>query len=280
MTVAVTASVGTEGAARGGRGIPRPGRLGALPRVDVSTDDASTPAATGTLSRQGAGRRVASLEQTVLALRRQVIQVQEAERQRIARDLHDEAGHALSAAVLRLDLEMMRVGDDSTATEVLKRVRQQLVECSAVLHSIAFNLRPRILEDLGLHAALRSLAAHAMELSALDVTVAISGRAWILDEPEELVILRVVQEALTNVRKHAQARRVRVSLRYGADGLTLQVADDGVGVNAQAAALGGDGERATLGIGGMRERVVLAGGRFSIRHGRAGGTRVVARLPR
>lgn len=225
-------------------------------------------------------RRVAELEETVLELRRQIIQVQESERQRIARDLHDEVGHALGAAVLRLELEMMQLPDDSLAVSAFQRVRQQLIESNAILHNIAYNLRPRILEDLGLHAALRSLASHAMDLTDLDVTVTISGKSWALDEAQELVILRVVQEGLTNVRKHAHASRVLISLRYTPDGLKLRVADDGIGMQPRAAMRRAAGERAGLGIGGLRERVELAGGRFSIGRGRAGGTCIAVHLTR
>ncbi|HET7038085.1 MAG TPA: GAF domain-containing sensor histidine kinase, partial [Thermomicrobiaceae bacterium] len=235
---------------------------------------------TSGLSAQQAGRRNAELEQTVQQLRRQVVQVQEAERQRIARDLHDEAGHALTAAVLGLDLELMQLAGDAAATDALRRAREQLVACSSTLHTIAFNLRPRILEDFGLHAALRSLARHAMELTSIEVTVAIEGTPWELDEPHELAILRVVQEALNNARKYARADRVAVALRYEPRGLTLEIEDDGVGLSAQATAPLGQPVRATLGIGGMRERIELVAGSFTIGEGQAGGTRIVAWLPR
>ena len=224
-------------------------------------------------------RGVGELERTVQQLRRKVIEVQEAERQRIARDLHDEAGHALASAVLHLDLEMMQLAERS-AVEALQRVRQQLVECSGKLHTIAFDLRPRILEDLGLHAALRSVASHTMDVTNLNVAVTVRGSAWKLDHIEELAVLRVVQEALTNVRKHAQASQVTVVLSYGAGGLTLQIADDGIGIRPRAGAPVPVEGRVSLGIDGMRERIEQVGGSFSLRRGRAGGTHITAHLPR
>lgn len=275
--VGVPVRIGSVGGDGSGLGTERRGMALA---DDVAADAELVQEAAGTLRWHSATQRIAELEQTVLALRRQVIEVQEDERQRIARDLHDEAGHALTAVVLRLDLEMMRLASDSPAIETLRCVRQQLVECNAVLHSIAFNLRPRILEDLGLHAALRSLASHTMALSDLEATVAIRGDIWTLDESEELVVLRVVQEALTNVRKHVRATWVRIALDYEPDGLRLQIEDDGVGVGSRAAVKRPTRERAALGIAGMRERVELAGGWFSIGRGPTGGTRIVARLPR
>jgi two-component system NarL family sensor kinase len=219
------------------------------------------------------------LERTVQGLRRRVIEVQEAERQRIARDLHDEAGHALTSAVLRLDLEMMQL-TDSSAVGALERVRQQLVECSGKLHTIAFDLRPRILEDLGLHAALRSVASHMMDSSDLNVTVKVQGSAWELEQLEELVVLRIVQEALTNVRRHAQASSVKIVLRYGAGGLTLRITDDGIGMQPRTGTPIPVEGRVSIGIDGMRERIEQVGGSLSIRRGRNGGTCVTAHLPR
>lgn len=223
-------------------------------------------------------RWAGELERTVQGLRRRVIEVQEAERQRIARDLHDEAGHVLTSAVLRLDLEMMQLAEGS-AVEALRQVREQLVECSGKLHTIAFDLRPRILEDLGLHAALRSVASQMMEISGLNVEITVQGSAWELDQIEELVVLRIVQEALTNVRKHAQASEVKVGLHYGADGIMLQIADDGIGIQARTGARIPVEGRVSIGIDGMRERVEQVGGKLSIRRGRTGGTCITAHLP-
>jgi signal transduction histidine kinase len=231
------------------------------------------------LQFQYANRRVGDLELTVQQLRRQIILSQEAERKRISRDLHDEAGHALTAAVLRLDQELMRLAERS-AVDALQRVREQLVECSSKLHGVAFDLRPRILEDLGLHAALRSVASRTMELADLEITVTVTGSAWSLEEIEDLVILRVVQEALTNVCKHAQASTVTIMLRYEGSGLTLQIVDDGIGVPLQARVAKHSQGGVSLGIEGMRERIELFGGKFNIRRGRNGGTRITAHLPR
>jgi signal transduction histidine kinase len=219
-------------------------------------------------------------ERTIHQLRRQVIEVQEAERQRLARDLHDEAGHALTAAVLRLDLEIAKQLDDSAAIVALNRAREQLVECAQTLHSIAFNLRPRILEDFGLHAALRSLARHNTEHSELQVSVEISGDIWTLAEMEELAILRVVQEALTNSQKHAGASRVEISLHYKARWLTLRIEDDGVGFVPRSPGSPAKRERVSMGIHGMRERIELLNGTFEIGAGPSGGTLVSAVLPR
>ncbi len=246
---------------------------------DLHALEAFAHQVSSTLSFQLMSEHVASLDQAVHQLRRQVVQVQEAERQRIARDLHDEAGHALTAAILRLDLEIAQRSGDGAASSAIQTAREELVQCAKSLHDIAFNLRPRILEDFGLHAAIRSLARYTMGASDLDVTVEIDGESWPLDELEELAILRVTQEALTNTRKYAHASNVSVRLRYEPAYVTLHIEDDGVGLGALRVKPDGEGAHVPMGIAGMRERIELLGGRFWIGPGPNGGTLVSAMLP-
>jgi signal transduction histidine kinase len=247
---------------------------------DLRALEALTTQVTTSLDHQQLRLRAHTDERTIYQLRRQVIEVQEAERQRLARDLHDEAGHALTAAVLRLDLEIAKQLDGSAAIVALNRAREQLVECAQTLHAIAFNLRPRILEDFGLHAALRSLARHITEQSGLQVSFEISGDVWTLAEMEELAILRVVQEALTNTQKHAGAGSVWISLHYDARRLTLRIEDDGVGFAPGSLDSPAKRDRISLGVHGMRERIELLNGTFWIGAGSTGGTLVSAVLPR
>ncbi|HEX5501238.1 MAG TPA: GAF domain-containing sensor histidine kinase [Thermomicrobiales bacterium] len=214
-------------------------------------------------------------------LRWRVIQAQEEERRRIARELHDEAGHALAAAIFHLDLETVKLptGADS-AQEALQDARDTLMDCTAMLHDIAFALRPRILEDLGLAAALRSLTSRARASSGLDMTLTIAGEERPLPEALELAVFRVVQEALTNVLKHARATVGSVILRYGPASLVLVVADNGVGLRelpgaGAASALA----RPSLGLGGLRERVAMLGGTLEVGAAAPGGTQLTVTLP-
>ena len=247
---------------------------------DLHALEALTTQVTPSLDQQQLYLRPGTDERTIHQLRRQVIEVQEAERQRIARDLHDEAGHALTAAVLRLDLEIAKHDEGSAAIVALNRAREQLVECAQTLHSIAFNLRPRILEDFGLHAALRSLARHTSEHSNLDVSFKIFGEAWALAEMEELALLRVVQESLTNTQKHARATVVRIGLNYDTRWLSLRIEDNGVGYAPSSPDARVKRDRVSMGVAGMRERIELFNGTFWIGQGPAGGTLVSAVLPR
>lgn len=229
------------------------------------------------LAPMPAQQRVRQLQDAIRQTQWQLIQAQENERQRIARDLHDEASHALTAAIFRLDLEALALPDEAASTRAaLGRIRESLMECAATLHSIAFALRPRILEDLGLGAALRSLAQQAMEAGSLQVTLTIDGDERPLGEPIELAVFRVVQEALTNIRKHAAASRVWVRLAFQPRRLAIVVEDDGVGIVARQATRSA---RPGLGLGGMRERVEVLGGTFEAGPRDGGGTRLHVLVP-
>ena len=229
------------------------------------------------LALAAARRQLGRAEAEVQRLRAHLVAAQEAERGRIARDLHDEAGQALTAAIFRLDLEALQLSAGAgDARAALERAREALIECAAAQHRIAFGLRPRILEDLGLGAAVRSLMAQAREAGTLGVDLAIEGEERGLGEAVELAGFRVVQEGLTNVRKHSRARWAWVRLGYHADWLMVAVEDDGVGLGAAADTTD---ERPRLGLSGMRERVALLGGELEIGARPAGGTRLGARLP-
>ena len=224
-----------------------------------------------------AQHRIEQLQDVVAQLRRQTIQAQEDERRRVAWDLHDEAGHALTAAIFRLDLEMTQLPPEATvARTALDRARASLLECASTLHSIAFALRPRILEDLGLGAALRSLAAQTMESDSVQVVLTIEGEGQQLDEAVELTIFRIVQEALTNVRKHARARQAWVRVTYGSPELRVTIEDDGVGLDTLNMT---PRRQSGLGLVGMFERLEAHGGSLEIGGREVGGVRLVARLP-
>ena len=184
-----------------------------------------------------AGRSAAAAVQEWRRLR---LAAQEEERARLARELHDEAGQALTAALFQLDWEAQRVPAElAGAHAALGRVRAGLVGCAATLHQVAFALRPRILEDLGLAAALRSLVAQVEGAGGPAIALAIEGEAPALDEALELAVFRVAQEGLTNVRKHARAGRAWVRLRLVAGGVELSAEDDRVGPAAAGAAVDG-----------------------------------------
>jgi signal transduction histidine kinase len=203
------------------------------------------------------------------------VAAQEAERARISRELHDVVGQALLAVRLNL-LALERVDARTGASGAA--ILDSITAVDAALREVrtaAFDLRPALLDDLGLAAALgalcRALAARAGV--AIACRVDIGGQR--LPTEIETTCFRVVQEALTNAVRHAKARRVSVALElHPATGLlVLEVSDDGVGFDPT----GCEGV-AAIGIAGMTERAALVGGHVSVRSGRGSGTTVVGRF--
>jgi two-component system, NarL family, sensor histidine kinase UhpB len=199
-----------------------------------------------------------------------VLQAQEGERARLARDLHDEAHQALTGVLLRLE---------ATAQHAPPQLRDELRETQAVatramgeLVHLARELRPIALDDLGLGAALRTQVADFGRRAGIETTLALpSDCLEDLDSDEQLVVYRVVQEGLSNVAQHAGARNVRVDVERLSGGTVVRLADDGTGFTPSVAVPG-------LGIKGMRERAVLAGGRFYVDSAPGHGTTIELRL--
>jgi two-component system sensor histidine kinase NreB len=220
-------------------------------------------------------RRTSSRSRQQQRLRFREIEVQEEERRRLARDLHDEAGHRLTAAILKLDAVMQRHGQDVELRESLEAARVLIRECADGLHEVAFNLRPCILADLGLYPAVRSLARRAQEAASLPVSVQLDGVPRRVPEEVELTAFRIVQEALTNALKYAQASIVTITIAFTGEALVIEISDDGVGFDLAYTGAA----RPRLGLTGMRERAALVGGSVRLRTEPGRGTTVWARLP-
>jgi two-component system, NarL family, sensor histidine kinase UhpB len=185
---------------------------------------------------------------------------QEDERRRIARELHDEVGQALTAAMLRLDRT-----DVDEAREGLRTTLHEV-------RDIARRLRPEALDDLGLRNALRGLVASAARDARLDVVPQIDVELPRLTAEQELVIYRVAQEALTNALRHADAGALRFSLHTETSAVVLAVEDDGRGFDPQRVQTGS-------GIRGMRERALMVRARLEVASVPGKGTVVRLRTP-
>ncbi|RAY14071.1 sensor histidine kinase [Actinomadura craniellae] len=195
------------------------------------------------------------------------LSAQEAERRRIARELHDEIGQTLTAVLL----ELKRVADHAPP-DVGREIRQVQETTRASLEEIrriARRLRPGVLEELGLASALKALVT---EFSAPGLAVhrRIDADLPPLDEEAELVLYRVAQEGLTNTARHAGAHRVDLTLRRTPAGVELRVRDDGRGIGRAAEGAG---------IHGMRERALLVGADLAVGPGPDGGTEVRLTVP-
>ena len=189
---------------------------------------------------------------------RRALEAQAAEPRRIASGLHDEGGQVLTGVLLQLDDE-----------ETKQAVRQALNE----VRRIARELRPEMLEQLGLVSALTELSRRFAESSGIRVERIFSPELPPLSDEAELAVYRVAQESLTNVARHAGATQVELALEPGVASVVLSVSDDGRGMS-EAAAMNGHG-----GVRGMRERALLVGGALAVKPGRAGGVEVRLEVP-
>jgi two-component system, NarL family, sensor histidine kinase UhpB len=200
---------------------------------------------------------------------RRVLGAQEAERLRVAQELHDEVGQNLTAALLQLARVRKRAGPElepevGAATET---VRANLDD----LRRIAQRLRPQALDELGLTSALSQFSARLSAQAGLEIDARLDSHLPPLTREEELVIYRVAQEALTNVVRHAGAERSELVLERAPDRLTLRVADDGRGFEGDSEASGG--------IRGMHERAALIHADLRVGRRDGGGTEVVLHVP-
>lgn len=225
------------------------------------------------LVRDVTARKRAEAARTELLQR--LVTVQEEERRRVARELHDSVGQLLTA--LRL---AVRAARDSAplpppTTERMADIERVTDELGRAVHDLAVRLRPTALDDLGLHLALAQHLADWSARTGVEVDYQPAGiEAVRLPADVETAVYRVVQEALTNVARHARARRVSVTVGRHDDHATAAVEDDGVGFDPDAAPKAG-----RLGLIGMRERVTLAGGALDVESSPGGGTTVIARFP-
>lgn len=209
------------------------------------------------------------------SLSRRLVAAEEDERRRIARELHDEIGQALTA--LKVNLETMRHQPDDWPT----LLAESIMVADRTLHQVrdlSLDLRPSLLDDLGLIAALRWYIDRQSRRAGWRVNLRGDPLAQRPPPEIETVCFRVVQEALTNVMRHAAATHIWVELQARDGELRLSIRDDGVGFDVSAArerALAG----ASLGLLGMQERVELVGGTWAIRSQPGGGTSIEVRLP-
>lgn len=201
---------------------------------------------------------------------RTALAAQEAERLRVARELHDEIGQTLTAVTIQA--ERAAEGDTASAPAALRQVADAVRDSLDEVRRIARELRPEALDDLGLVNALIALCNRIGAQDGPIVTRRLQSTLPPLSGDVELVIYRIAQESLTNALRHSRADSVALSLEADAETLTLRVVDDGRGMPARL-------PDTTAGIAGMRERALLVGGRLSISSPPGGGTEVRLAIP-
>lgn len=205
----------------------------------------------------------------------QVLTAHEGERKRIARELHDDTGQALTSILVRLRLLEKTVADEGVRQNV-EELRELTSNALDSVRRMAVDLRPSALDDLGLVPALHSYAEKYSTAWPIKVTFSAEGLKKRLPTNVELVLYRIVQEALTNVAKHSGASTVEINLRRRSNTVTVAVYDDGKGFDIrEVTRTDGSG----LGLFGMRERLALVGGAIDIESAPGRGTTIIARVP-
>ncbi|HEY0801909.1 MAG TPA: PAS domain S-box protein, partial [Steroidobacteraceae bacterium] len=212
-------------------------------------------------------------EQDLHVLSAELTRLQDEERRRIGRDLHDSTGQTLAA----LELGLSQLMHDSGSAEVRRRgllehCARLATQCSAEIRTASYLLHPPLLDELGLLSALRWLADGFHQRSAIEVRLDLPESMERLPPDDELCLFRIAQEALTNVHRHAASPWVAIRLRVQSNSVMLEVEDAGRGIDASGPPLG-------VGLAGMRERIRHIGGIFSVDSTSAGGTRVRTTLP-
>jgi signal transduction histidine kinase len=201
-----------------------------------------------------------------------VVEAQELERKRLARELHDETGQALTSILLGLRV-LEDVSSDEERREAVGQLRELVVSTLQDVRRLAVELRPKALDDFGLVAAVDRLARSFADQTGLAVEFEAQLGNERLPGEVETALYRLVQEALTNVTKHARATQVTILLTRRDGGVAAVVEDDGRGFDADITRPEG------LGLVGMRERVALVGGRLSVESGDGGGTTLAVEVP-
>jgi len=271
----------------------RPGKSGSKIRVTLKSGDGSQmpaqisirPLAKQVSQRATIGMVVTDMaearrtEELLRALTHRVVEAQEAERGRVALELHDNITQLLCAVLVRSQTlaNSLPANDGPARGEALK-LREMLGQTANEVERISRYLRPSVLDELGLAAVLRDTGLEFAERTGVPLKLDCAPLAARLPAGIELTLYRILQEALKNIEEHARARHVTVSLRRQAAFVHLVIHDDGAGFDAARHAAGRNGNGG-LGLLSMRERVAYVGGALTVKSLRRAGTEVDVRIP-
>lgn len=225
-------------------------------------------------------QRLIEGERRFRGLAKAVWKVQEDERRRLARELHDGLGQTLTALTNQLERLQQKL-DDSNRDELASRLAGSVDTARSALNDIrelSRLLRPPVLDDLGLSAALSWLTRTLEQRTGLRAELTLEGLQQRLDPELETLVFRIVQEALTNVLRHAGVDRAEVGVSCLGTLLELRISDSGKGFDPQSLLAGGEAATGS-GLRGMRDRVELFGGRLEIFSSPGRGTLVTAEVP-
>jgi signal transduction histidine kinase len=218
-------------------------------------------------------KQIEQTQNNLRRLSRRLVQAQELERQALSRELHDEVGQMMTALGMELGhLETIRNGNIEAFRTRIEDAKRLNADAMRAIRDLAMGLRPSMLDDIGIEAALQWQGREFSRHTGVPATVKVDGSLDYLNDSQRTCIYRLVQEALTNCARHAKAKHVLVALRADVHGVDVTVKDDGVGFNANAA-------RGGLGLLGMQERVHELDGKLTLTSAPNKGTTIRVELP-
>ena len=209
----------------------------------------------------------------------ELLSIQEEERKRIAQELHDETSQVLASLNARLEAASKLLPTGATKVkDLLRNAQAQSVTLIEDIHKLIYELRPTLLDDLGLLAATRWLLENTLEATGMNVNFQSVGRKRRLSPPIETTLFRVTQEAISNIIKHAESKNVTVIITFKRDSIVVSISDDGKGFDVADVLKVKDRPRG-LGLLGMKERVERFHGKFALKSGHRKGTEVYIEIP-
>jgi signal transduction histidine kinase len=218
------------------------------------------------------------LQEQLRQLSRQILSAQEDERKKISRELHDVIAQTLTGINVRLSALKKEAATNTRGLDRNIARTQRLVEKSVnIVHEFARELRPAVLDDLGLIPALHSFVKLFSKRTCIRVHLKVFAGVEQVDTTRRTVLFRVAQEALTNVSRHAHASRVEVNIQRLANGICMKIKDDGKSFEVER--MMRSRGRKHLGLLGMRERLEMVGGHFDVESAPGKGTTITARIP-
>jgi signal transduction histidine kinase len=237
------------------------------PAIQVSYEDVT--------AARAAEEKLSSTHQKMRNLAAHLLHAREEERRKVAQEIHDEFGQALAA--LKMDMHWLDKHLRGVAPDVAEKIKGMIrlsEQTIGMVQSVSSQLRPRMLDDLGLAPALDWLAADFSRRTGISCTMDTDFPSALIGGNAATTLYRVVQEALSNVARHSQARQCTIRLHTSGGAIMLRIEDDGIGITpAQAAAA------ESYGIIGIHERVEELGGSLSIVGSRESGSTLLARIP-
>lgn len=212
-------------------------------------------------------------------LAKRIIQAQEEERQRIARDIHDGPAQSLSNVVIKAEVceKLIDIDTDKTKIEI-SELKKNLRETIKDIRKIIYNLRPMSLDDLGFVPTIQQYIKNFQDETDIEVDFIILSKQWIEDKVKNLSMFRVIQEALNNIRKHSGATLVRLKIEMTKDYTSISIVDNGIGFNMVDIEIKNISE-SSFGLMNMEERVKLLSGTFEIKSSLNNGTKIFVHIP-